>query len=64
MFKRIIKYLKQWNEDYAAAQEELNRIGLFTAYHQWGSYIHYTDTVKTTHINTCDDKHSTIPTKD
>ena len=34
---KIIKYLKEWSKDYNAVQKELNDMGLWTAYHQWGS---------------------------
>lgn len=57
---KIIKYLKEWSKDYNAAQKELNDMGLFTAYHQWGSYVHYTDHKLSTHINNTDDKQDTI----
>ena len=58
---KIIKYLKEWSKDYNAAQKELNDMGLFTAYHQWGAYVHYTDPTLTKHINNTDDKQDTIP---
>ena len=38
-------------------------MGLFTAYHQWGAYVHYTDPELSTHINNTDDRQDTIPTK-
>jgi hypothetical protein len=38
-------------------------MGLFTAYHQWGAYIHYADPKLSTHINNTDDRQDTIPTK-
>jgi hypothetical protein len=57
---KIIKYLKEWSKDYNAAQKELNDMGLFTAYHQWGAYVHYTDPTLTKHINNTDDKQDTI----
>jgi hypothetical protein len=58
--KKLIEYLREWSEDYNAAQKELNDMGLFTAYHQWGSYVHYTDPTLTKHINNTDDKQDTI----
>ena len=61
--KKFIACLKQWSEDYNAAQKELSEMGLFTAYHQWGSYVHYTDPKLSTHINNTDDRQYTIPTK-
>ena len=57
---KIIKYFKEWVKDYNAAQKELNDMGLFTAYHQWGAYVHYTDPTLTKHINNTDDKQNTI----
>ena len=36
-------------------------MGLFTAYHQWGAYVHYTDHKLSTHINKHNDKQDTIP---
>ena len=68
MFKTIIKYLKQWNEDYQYAVQELNKEGYFIFYHSGGSVCYKVDRITqpklTTHINTCDDKPSAIPTKD
>ena len=58
---KIIKYFKEWAKDYSAAQKELNDMGLFTAYHQWGAYVHYTDHKLSTHINKHNDKQDTIP---
>jgi hypothetical protein len=58
--KKLIKYLKEWSKDYNAAQQELNDMGMFTVYHQWGSYIHYTDHKFSTHINKHNDKQRTI----
>jgi hypothetical protein len=63
MFKRIINTCREWSEDYNAVQQELNKMGLFTAYHQWGAYVHYTDPELSTHINNTDDRQDTIPTK-
>jgi hypothetical protein len=60
---KLIKYLKEWSKDYSAAQKELNDMGLFTAYHQWGAYVHYVEPTITTHINNIDDRQDTIPTK-
>lgn len=57
---KIINYLREWSKDYNAAQKELNDMGLFTAYHQWGAYVHYTDPKLTKHINNTDDKQDTI----
>ena len=57
---KIINYLREWSKDYNAAQKELNDMGLFTAYHQWGAYVHYTDPTLTKHINNTDDKQDTI----
>lgn len=57
---KIINYLREWSKDYNAAQKELNDMGLFTAYHQWGAYVHYTDPILTKHINNTDDKQDTI----
>ena len=61
---KLIEYLREWSKDYNAAQKELNDMGLFTAYHQWGAYVHYVDPVLTKHINNTDDKQDTISTKD
>ena len=58
--KKLIEYLREWSKDYNEAQKELNDMGLFTAYHQWGSYVHYTDPKLSTHINNTDDKQDTI----
>ncbi len=58
--KKLIEYLREWSKDYNAAQKELNDMGLFTAYHQWGAYVHYTDPTLTKHINNTDDKQDTI----
>ena len=41
MFKTILNTCKEWSKDYNAVQNELNKMGLFTAYHQWGAYVHY-----------------------
>ena len=57
---KLIEYLREWSKDYNAAQKELNDMGLFTAYHQWGAYVHYTDPTLTKHINNTDDKQDTI----
>ena len=57
---KIINYLREWSKDYNAVQKELNDMGLFTAYHQWGSYVHYVDPKLSTHINNTDDKQRTI----
>ena len=58
--KKLIKYFKVWAADYNAAQKELNEMGLFTAYHQWGAYVHMVDPTLTKHINNTDDKQETI----
>jgi len=60
---KIIKYFKEWSRDYNAVQKELNDMGLWTAYHPWGAYIHYVEPKFSTHINTTDDKFRTIPNK-
>ena len=57
---KIIKYLKEWSKDYNAVQKELNDMGLWTAYHQWGAYVHYVEPKFSTHINNNDDKQNTI----
>jgi len=57
---KLIEYLREWSKDYNAAQKELNDMGLFTAYHQWGAYVHYTEPKLSTHINNTDDKQDTI----
>jgi len=57
---KIINYLREWSNDYNAVQKELNDMGLFTAYHQWGSYVHYVDPKLSTHINKHNDKQDTI----
>ena len=57
---KIINYLREWSKDYNAVQKELNDMGLFTAYHQWGSYVHYVDPKLSTHINKHNDKQDTI----
>lgn len=58
---KIIKYLKEWSKDYNAVQKELNDMGLWTAYHQWGAYVHYVEPKFSTYINNNDDKQDTIP---
>jgi hypothetical protein len=58
---KLIEYLREWSKDYNAAQKELNDMGLFTAYHQWGAYVHYNDPELSTHINNTDDRQDTIP---
>ena len=58
--KKIINCLREWSKDYNAVQKELNDMGLFTAYHQWGSYVHYVDPKLSTHINNTDDRQETI----
>tara|TARA_B100000497_G_C7362438_1_gene234756 strand:+ start:123 stop:308 length:186 start_codon:yes stop_codon:yes gene_type:complete len=58
--KSIIKYFKEWSAEYHAVQKELNDMGLFTAYHQWGSYVHYVDPTLSMHINKHNDKQRTI----
>jgi hypothetical protein len=63
MFKTILNTCKEWSKDYNAVQNELNKMGLFTAYHQWGAYVHYVEPTITTHINNIDDKQDTISTK-
>lgn len=60
MFKTIVKTCKEWCKDYNAVQKELNDMGLFTAYHQWGAYVHMVDQTLSTHINNTDDKQRTI----
>ena len=57
---KIIKYFKEWSEDYNAVQQELNEMGLFTAYHQWGAYVHYVEPKFSTYINNNDDRQDTI----
>ena len=57
---KLINYFKEWAKDFNAVQKELNEMGLFTAYHQWGAYVHYTDPTLTKHINNTDDKQDTI----
>ena len=57
---KLIEYLREWSKDYNAAQKELNDMGLFTAYHQWGAYVHYTEPKLSTHINNTDDRQDTI----
>jgi flagellar capping protein FliD len=59
MFKKI----KEWLDDYNYVQQELNSMGFYTAYHQWGAITHYVEPEKTTHINTLHDKHRTIPSE-
>jgi|TARA_A200000159_G_C7230937_1_gene300206 hypothetical protein len=56
----MYKILKEWCKDINTVQRELNDMGLFTVYHQFGAYIHYVDCPKTTHINTEHDKQETI----
>ena len=63
MFKTILNTCKEWSKDYNAVQNELNKMGLFTAYHQWGAYVHYVEPTITTHINNIDDRQDTISTK-
>lgn len=58
---KIIKYLKEWSKDYNAVQKELNDMGLWTAYHQWGAYVHYVEPKFSTYINNNDDRQDTIP---
>tara|TARA_B110000090_G_C13326125_1_gene425472 strand:+ start:240 stop:434 length:195 start_codon:yes stop_codon:yes gene_type:complete len=60
---KIIKYVKEWCRDYNAVQKELNDMGLWIAYCQWGAYVHYVEPKFSTHINTTDDKFRTIPNK-
>jgi hypothetical protein len=57
---KIIKYLKEWSKDYNAVQKELNDMGLWTAYHQWGAYVHYVEPKFSTYINNNDDRQDTI----
>ena len=57
---KLLNYFKEWSKDYNAVQKELNEMGLFTAYHQWGSYVHYIDPTLNTQINKTDDKQETI----
>ena len=57
---KLLNYFREWSKDYNAVQKELNEMGLFTAYHQWGSYVHYIDPTLTTQINKTDDKQETI----
>ena len=42
-------------------QKELNDMGLWTAYHQWGAYVHYVEPKFSTYINNNDDRQDTIP---
>jgi len=58
--KKIIKYLKEWSKDYNAVQKELHDMGLFTAYHHFGAYVHYVDPTLYTQINSTDDKQRTV----
>ena len=60
---KIIKYVKEWCRDYNAVQKELNDMGLWIAYCQWGAYVHYVEPKFSTQINNNDDKHRTISNK-
>ena len=58
MFKRI----KEWFKTIDDAQTELNRLGIYTAYHSWGSYVTCIDLKLTKHINTKHDRSESIQT--
>lgn len=60
MFKR----LKQWANEFNRVQKELNEQGIFTAYHHFGSVVHYIEPKISTHINTSHDKQETVRRKD
>tara|TARA_B100000780_G_C21112975_1_gene449954 strand:+ start:969 stop:1220 length:252 start_codon:yes stop_codon:yes gene_type:complete len=61
MFKKIWNYVKERSDDWNHLQKELNDMGVFTVYHQFGATSHYIDLKLNTHINTTDDKLRTIP---
>jgi hypothetical protein len=56
----MIKYIKEWYNDYQAAMKELNKSGVFICYHSHGAVCHYVEDKLTDHINTEHDKQRTI----
>ncbi|MAV08011.1 MAG: hypothetical protein CMQ88_02290 [Gammaproteobacteria bacterium] len=56
----MLNYFKEWLKDLNEAQKVMNDSGIFVAYHQFGSYVHYVDPDLCTHINTSHDKQETI----
>ena len=58
----MFKFLKKCILDINEMQKSYNEIGLFTIHTIHGSFIHYINNEKTTHINTDDDKQRTIQT--
>ena len=57
----MFKWIKECYKDWCEVQKELNDMGLWTAYHQWGAYVHYVEPKFSTYINNTDDKQDTIP---
>ena len=58
---KLWKSIKEWGKDWNHLQKELNDMGVFTVYHQFGATSHYIDMKLTTHINTSDDRLKDIP---
>ena len=56
----MFKKLKEWFNDYNYVQQELNSMGFYTAYHQWGIITHYIEPELNTQINTLHDKQRTV----
>ena len=60
----MFKFIKEWCKDLNAVQNELNKQGIFMAYHHFGAAVHYVDPKITDHINTSHDKQETVPSED
>lgn len=57
---KLWKSIKEWGKDWNHLQKELNDMGVFTVYHTYGASTHYIDMTLNTHINTADDKPSSL----
>jgi hypothetical protein len=60
----MFKFIKKWCKEMNAVQTELNKQGIFMAYHHFGAAVHYVDPKISTHINTSHDKQETVRRKD
>tara|TARA_B100000902_G_scaffold370035_1_gene394799 strand:+ start:380 stop:589 length:210 start_codon:yes stop_codon:yes gene_type:complete len=56
----MFNFIKKWCKDLNEVQTELNKQGIFMAYHHYGAAVHYIDPKISDHINTSHDKQETI----
>jgi hypothetical protein len=56
----MFKFIKKFLNDYQDAITEMNNQGYYIYYHSHGSVTHYVSPRLNTHINTTDDKLSTV----